>query len=171
MAAPPGYEVEHRAAPGCGGAARSYPGGDSRVPRSRCADRLQCATVGTGGACTLSSWHTGFTISATREPRAVMNRINRIEGKLILVTGASSGIGAACARRFAAEGAKLALWARRVDRLERLSADLRERHGTSVLLAQVDVRDRAAVNRAARDPLAGGDPAGGFIQKTPLASG
>ena len=82
--------------------------------------------------------------------------MNRIEGKLILITGASSGIGAACARRFAAEGAKLVLWARRVDRLERLSADLRERHATSALLAQVDVRDRAAVNRAAGDLVAGG---------------
>src|SRR3989449_1361180 len=171
MAAPPGYEVEHRAAPGSGGAARSYPGGDSRVPRSRCSDRLQCATVGTGGACTLSSRHTGVTISATREPRAVMNRINRIEGKLILVTGASSGIGAACARRFAAEGAKLVLWARRVDRLERLSAELREGHGTSVLLAQVDVRDRAAVNRAAGELVAGGQVPDVLINNAGLASG
>src|SRR5438093_1032174 len=82
--------------------------------------------------------------------------MNRIKGKLILITGASSGIGAACARRFAAEGAKLVLWARRVDRLEQLSAELREGHGTSVLLAQVDVRDRAAVNAAAASLVAGG---------------
>jgi serine 3-dehydrogenase len=100
-----------------------------------------------------------------------MNRINRIEGKLVLVTGASSGIGAACARRFAAEGATLVLWARRVDRLERLTAELRERHGTSVLLAQVDVRDRAVVNRAAADLVAGGHVPDVLINNAGLASG
>src|SRR5207253_869853 len=100
-----------------------------------------------------------------------MDRINRIEGKLVLVTGASSGIGAACARRFAAEGATLVLWARRVDRLERLTAELRERHGTSVLLAQVDVRDRAAVNRAGADLVAGGHVPDVLINNAGLASG
>src|SRR5436853_5624443 len=100
-----------------------------------------------------------------------MNRINRIEGKLILITGASWGLGAACARRFAAEGAKLVLWARRVDRLERLSADLRERHATSALLAQVDVRDRAAVNRAAEQLVAAGHVPDVLINNAGLASG
>src|SRR5436309_15665351 len=75
--------------------------------------------------------------------------MNRIKGKLILVTGASSGIGEACARRFAAEGADLILWARRADRLERLAAELGAEHQVSLSLAVVDVRDRAAVNRAA----------------------
>src|SRR2546430_15235883 len=100
-----------------------------------------------------------------------MNRINRIEGKLMRIPGARWGVGAACARRFAAEGAKLVLWARRVDRLERLSAELRERHGTSVLLAQVDVRDRAAVNHAAGELVAGGHVPDVLINNAGLASG
>ena len=75
--------------------------------------------------------------------------MTRIKGKLILVTGASSGIGEACARRFAGEGANLVLWARRADRLERVAAELGAAHRASLSVAVVDVRDRAAVNRAA----------------------
>jgi len=75
--------------------------------------------------------------------------MSRIKGKLILVTGASSGIGEACARRFAAEGANLVLWARRADRLERVAAELGTAHRVSLSVAVVDVRDRPAVNRAA----------------------
>lgn len=96
--------------------------------------------------------------------------MSRIKGKLILITGASSGIGAACARRFAAEGARLALWARRSDRLERLAAELRERHGTQALLATVDVRDRAAVNHAA-EALVAGDVPDVLLNNAGLASG
>lgn len=71
------------------------------------------------------------------------------ETPLTLVTGASAGIGAACARRFAAEGHDLALWARRIDRLDDLASKLALEHGTTVHTAAVDVRDRATVERAA----------------------
>ncbi len=75
--------------------------------------------------------------------------MSRIAGKLALVTGASSGIGRSCARRFAADGAHLVLWARRKDRLDALAAELVKAHGVRVATAAVDVRDRAAVERAA----------------------
>jgi NADP-dependent 3-hydroxy acid dehydrogenase YdfG len=72
-----------------------------------------------------------------------------IAGKLAFMTGASSGIGAACARRFAAQGARLVLWARRRDRLDRLAGELGNPGGAAVRVDTVDVRDRAAVDRAA----------------------
>ena len=97
--------------------------------------------------------------------------MNRIQGKLILITGASSGIGAACARRFAAEGGHLALWARRRDRLDTLAAQVGERSGVTVLLAQVDVRDRAAVNRAAEQLVGAGHVPDVLINNAGLASG
>ena len=97
--------------------------------------------------------------------------MNRIKGKLILVTGASSGIGEACARRFAAEGADLVLWARRADRLERLAAELGTEHRVSVALAVVDVRDRAAVNGATEALGRAGRMPDVLINNAGLASG
>ena len=61
-----------------------------------------------------------------------------------LVTGASSGIGAATARAFARSGARLILAARRIDRLRSLASEL----ATDSHLIELDVRDRAAVHRA-----------------------
>ncbi|MHC4381215.1 MAG: SDR family NAD(P)-dependent oxidoreductase [Planctomycetota bacterium] len=66
----------------------------------------------------------------------------------VLVTGASSGIGEACARVFAASGARLLLCARRLDRLEQLSAELVAAHGAEVHAFALDVRDRIAVEEA-----------------------
>jgi serine 3-dehydrogenase len=66
-----------------------------------------------------------------------------LSGRIVLITGASAGIGEACARAFANEGARLVLAARRVGRLEELAEKLRAR--TDVLLLEMDVRDAAAV--------------------------
>jgi 3-hydroxy acid dehydrogenase/malonic semialdehyde reductase len=63
---------------------------------------------------------------------------------VVFITGASSGFGAAIARRFAADGARLVLAARRLDRLEALAAELPTRSHVMAL----DVRDRAAVEQA-----------------------
>jgi NADP-dependent 3-hydroxy acid dehydrogenase YdfG len=50
--------------------------------------------------------------------------MNGIEGKVVVITGASSGLGEAAARHLAGQGAKLVLGARRSDRLRRLAAEL-----------------------------------------------
>ncbi|MBW7849158.1 MAG: SDR family oxidoreductase [Rhodospirillales bacterium] len=67
-----------------------------------------------------------------------------LNGSTVFVTGASAGFGAACARRFAAKGARLILCGRRGDRLENLKAELK----VPVHAITLDVRDRRAVERA-----------------------
>ncbi len=58
-----------------------------------------------------------------------------LDGKTIIVTGASSGIGAAAARIFAAEGARLVLGARRSDMLEEVARDIEAKGGEAVFIA------------------------------------
>ena len=75
-----------------------------------------------------------------------------MKGKIVFITGASSGIGEGCARKFASEGSDLILNARNVAKLESLKAELEGKYGTRVLLLPFDVRDRKAA-QAALDSL------------------
>lgn len=94
-----------------------------------------------------------------------------IAGKRVLVSGASSGVGEAAARAFVAEGAFVALLARRADRLQSIAAEL----GENASAIPVDVSDHDAVARAvsaANEFLGGIDVvvnAAGIAQEAALA--
>lgn len=76
-----------------------------------------------------------------------------LSGKVALVTGASSGLGRQAAIALAGAGAKVAVTARRVDRLEALSAEIVASGGQAGPFA-LDVRDPASVEQVARDAAA-----------------
>ncbi|MDB5031466.1 MAG: ydfG 1 [Mucilaginibacter sp.] len=65
--------------------------------------------------------------------------------KIALITGATAGIGEACANLFARENYNLILTGRRLDRLEKLAAHLNKKYNTEVAVCAFDVRDREQV--------------------------
>ena len=65
-----------------------------------------------------------------------------MKAKIVFITGASSGIGEGCARKFAKEGWNLILNARTVSKLEELKAELEKEYGIQVCVLPFDVRDR-----------------------------
>ena len=71
-----------------------------------------------------------------------------LSDRLVFITGASSGIGAACAEAFARAGARLLLCARRTDRLTAVADRLRRAHDADVYTLTLDVRDDDAVQEA-----------------------
>lgn len=71
----------------------------------------------------------------------------RLQGRIALITGASRGIGAAVARRFAAEGAKLILTARTVGGLEEVDDAVQQMGGEPSLLVPLDIREFDAIDR------------------------
>ncbi|MCH5598495.1 SDR family NAD(P)-dependent oxidoreductase [Niabella ginsengisoli] len=65
--------------------------------------------------------------------------------KIVLITGATSGFGEACARKFAANNYDLIITGRRKDKLHQLSEDLRSKHEARVLALNFDVRNKNIV--------------------------
>src|SRR5262245_47033060 len=70
-----------------------------------------------------------------------------VRGKVVLITGASSGFGAHFARVLASEGAKVGLAARRVDALESVANDIRKAGGTAAT-AKLDVANSGSISQA-----------------------
>jgi NADP-dependent 3-hydroxy acid dehydrogenase YdfG len=68
-----------------------------------------------------------------------------LENRVVFITGASAGIGEACAHAFAAEGARLLLAARRVERLTAMENALRKAGAKAIYSFQLDVQNRTAV--------------------------
>jgi ribitol 2-dehydrogenase len=93
--------------------------------------------LGSAGA---SAWNARPTTKEIRVPQSVRD-------KVMVITGASSGIGRAAARLFAAEGARLALIARSGDKLKSLAKAL----GGEPLIAPIDVTQAGDVEKALRD--------------------
>src|SRR5579862_4931692 len=74
-----------------------------------------------------------------------------LKGKIVFITGASSGIGAATALAFAAEGVRLLLAARRAGKLAEVASLAHERGAEAVHSIDLDVRDHRAVQQAIDD--------------------
>jgi len=71
-----------------------------------------------------------------------------LKDKIVLITGASAGIGLSCAETFAREGCHLILAARRKENLIKLAEELTQNHHCRCHVIELDVRDREAVNTA-----------------------
>lgn len=80
-------------------------------------------------------------------PGATPSGQGRLAGRIAVITGASRGLGAAVARRFAAEGAQLVLVARTVGGLEELDDQIRDAGGQRATLVPLDLREFDAIDR------------------------
>ncbi len=92
--------------------------------------------------CTCDSLHCW-----TKSSELMSSKSRRFDGKVVLVTGASRGIGAAVARAFGAEGAQLVLIARTSGALEEVDDEIRSGNGRPSLLVPLDLKDAEAIDR------------------------
>lgn len=83
--------------------------------------------------------------SSRTSKKAKKSRACNMDGKIVFITGASSGIGEACAERFAEAGARLLLAARREDRLHAMTPQLKKVGALDVHTIRLDVRDAKRV--------------------------
>jgi 3-hydroxy acid dehydrogenase/malonic semialdehyde reductase len=83
----------------------------------------------------------GKIFKAQREMRG----IGMLQGKIVFITGATSGIGLACAHQFARAGAKLLLCARRIELLHELAEQLHKQYQLDIHVFQLDVSQAADV--------------------------
>jgi len=72
--------------------------------------------------------------------------MQNLKNKIVFITGASSGIGKACAEAFAKEGANLILSARRIERLVELSKQIESEHKVNTYYFELDVRNQRMVD-------------------------
>src|SRR6516225_1544830 len=87
-------------------------------------------------------------MSSKQEARnyRIKHMSNRIKGKVIVITGASSGLGEASARLLSAQGAAVVLGARRRERIDALTRELTANGGKATAIS-TDVTDRAQVGK------------------------
>lgn len=84
--------------------------------------------------------------------RTFLQRAVEVNGKITLVTGASSGLGEACAKRFAAEGAKVILCARNVVELKRVKEEISgDENSTWPLVYSMDVTQKNDIDNCIRE--------------------
>ncbi len=117
-------------------------------------DSVNVEPYGQGANDAVTIWRTAVVDPShpNLHPSPIAYAGRRLDDKLIVVFGGSSGIGAASATRFASEGATVVVAARREDRLEELVDEVR-RAGGEASAALCDVRSEADIERTIADAV------------------